>query len=123
MELLCCEPTAHIRYGYKDRVLLQDDRVLKNLLESEEKYLPSCNYFKIVQKEIEPYMRRVVATWMLEVSLMLKNTLFIWQLLFFSWVNSCGSCFVVGLRRAAMRRRSFSLVNELFRPNFIDVTH
>jgi len=68
MELLCCEPASyHIRYGYKDRVLLKDDRVLKNLLASEEKYLPSCNYFKIVQKEIEPYMRRMVATWMLEV--------------------------------------------------------
>lgn len=67
MDLLCCEPGARIRYAYKDRVILKDDRVLKNLLASEEKYLPSCNYFKIVQNEVEPYMRRMVATWMLEV--------------------------------------------------------
>lgn len=67
MDLLCCEPGSRIRYAYKDRVLLKDDRVLKNLLACEEKFLPSCNYFKIVQKEIEPYMRRMVATWMLEV--------------------------------------------------------
>lgn len=68
MDLLCCEPGSRIRYAYKDRALLTDDRVLKNLLASEEKYLPSCNYFKIVQKEIEPYMRKMVSTWMLEVN-------------------------------------------------------
>ena len=71
MDLLCCEPGSRTQYAYKDRVLLNDDRVLKNLLASEDKYLPSCNYFKIVQKEIEPYMRRMVATWMLEVKLSL----------------------------------------------------
>lgn len=69
MELLCCEPGVRVRYAYKDPVILKDDRVLKNLLACEEKYLPSCNYFKIVQTEVEPYMRRMVATWMLEVSI------------------------------------------------------
>ncbi|XP_031570714.1 G1/S-specific cyclin-D2-like [Actinia tenebrosa] len=67
MELLCCEPGVRVRYAYKDPVILKDDRVLKNLLACEEKYLPSCNYFKIVQTEVEPNMRRMVATWMLEV--------------------------------------------------------
>ena len=67
MELLCCEG-PRIRYAYQDPVLLQDDRVLRNLLTCEDKYIPSCRYFNIVQKEIEPHMRRMVTTWMLEVN-------------------------------------------------------
>lgn len=66
MDLLCCEG-PRINHGYADPVLLEDDRVLKNLLACEEKYLPSCCYFKIIQNEVEPYMRRMVATWMMEV--------------------------------------------------------
>lgn len=66
MDLLCCEG-PRINHGYQDPVLLEDDRVLKNLLACEEKYLPSCCYFKIIQNEVEPYMRRMVATWMMEV--------------------------------------------------------
>ena len=67
MELLCCEG-PRVRYAYQDPVLLRDDRVLRNLLTCEDKYIPSCSYFKIVQKEIEPHMRRLVTTWMLEVN-------------------------------------------------------
>lgn len=37
------------------------------MLKAEENYLPSPNYFKCVQKEIIPKMRKIVATWMLEV--------------------------------------------------------
>ena len=66
MDLLCCEG-PRTSYGYKDPVVLQDDRVLRNLLACEEKYIPSCCYFQIVQKETEPYMRRIVAAWMHEV--------------------------------------------------------
>lgn len=66
MDLLCCEG-PRIKYAYRDPVILQDDRVLKNLLACEENYLPSCNYFNIVQTEVEPQMRKTVATWMLEV--------------------------------------------------------
>lgn len=95
MELLCCEPSSHIRYGYKDRVLLKDDRVLKNLLASEEKYLPSCNYFKIVQKEIEPYMRRMVATWMLEVPIIECNAQIHYN-------NRIGVDFIRGLTRVCL---------------------
>ncbi|KAK2101456.1 hypothetical protein P7K49_019122 [Saguinus oedipus] len=65
MELLCCEVDP-IRRAVRDRNLLQDDRVLQNLLTIEERYLPQCSYFKCVQKDIQPYMRRMVATWMLE---------------------------------------------------------
>lgn len=66
MELLCCEVDP-VRRAVRDRNLLQDDRVLQNLLTIEERYLPQCSYFKCVQKDIQPYMRRMVATWMLEV--------------------------------------------------------
>ncbi|XP_001622285.2 G1/S-specific cyclin-D2 [Nematostella vectensis] len=66
MDLLCCEG-PRFRFAYKDPAILKDDRVLTNLLACEERYLPSCNYFKIVQTEVEPHMRKLVATWMLEV--------------------------------------------------------
>ncbi|KFU84817.1 G1/S-specific cyclin-D2, partial [Chaetura pelagica] len=66
MELLCCEVDP-IRRALPDPSLLYDDRVLHNLLTIEERYLPHCSYFKCVQKDIQPFMRRMVATWMLEV--------------------------------------------------------
>lgn len=64
-QLLCCEVDS-IRRAYQD-VNLLTDRVLHTLLRAEENYLPSPNYFKCVQKEIVPKMRKIVATWMLEV--------------------------------------------------------
>ncbi|KAG5848906.1 G1/S-specific cyclin-D1 [Anguilla anguilla] len=63
-QLLCCE--VEIRRAYQDANLLTD-RVLQTMLKAEDTYLPSANYFKCVQKEIVPYMRKIVATWMLEV--------------------------------------------------------
>lgn len=66
MDLLCIEPDS-IKRAFEDRVLLQDDRVLHNLLATEERYLPSPSYFKCVQKDIKPFMRKIVAVWMLEV--------------------------------------------------------
>ncbi|XP_010775649.1 G1/S-specific cyclin-D1 [Notothenia coriiceps] len=64
-QLLCCEVDS-IRRAYQD-VNLLNDRVLNTMLKAEENYLPSPNYFKCVQKEIVPKMRKIVATWMLEV--------------------------------------------------------
>lgn len=64
-QLLCCEVDS-IRRAYQD-VNLLNDRVLQTMLKAEENYLPSPNYFKCVQKEIVPKMRKIVATWMLEV--------------------------------------------------------
>ena len=49
-------------------MLLGDDRVLQNLLATEENYLPSPSYFRCVQKDIESWMRIKVAQWMLEVA-------------------------------------------------------
>ncbi|XP_073687721.1 G1/S-specific cyclin-D2a [Garra rufa] len=66
MELLCLEMDTIIR-ARPDPNLLYDDRVLQSLLTIEERFLPQCSYFKCVQKDIQPFMRRMVATWMLEV--------------------------------------------------------
>ncbi|XP_075401354.1 G1/S-specific cyclin-D1 [Tenrec ecaudatus] len=64
-QLLCCEVEA-IRRAYPDANLL-NDRVLQAMLKAEETCAPSVSYFKCVQKEIVPSMRKIVATWMLEV--------------------------------------------------------
>ena len=64
MELLCLEAAVRAR---PDPVLLGDQRVLQSLLSIEERFLPQFSYFKLFQKELQPYMRRMVATWMLEV--------------------------------------------------------
>ncbi|KAG2462012.1 CCND1 protein, partial [Polypterus senegalus] len=73
-QLLCCEVET-IKRAYQDANLL-NDRVLQTMLKAEENYLPSANYFKCVQKEIVPYMRKIVATWMLEqMELLVLNKL------------------------------------------------
>lgn len=66
MELLCLEMDTIIR-ARPDPNLLCDDRVLQSLLTIEERFIPQNFYFKGVQKDIQPFMRRMVATWMLEV--------------------------------------------------------
>ncbi|XP_032815834.1 G1/S-specific cyclin-D2-like [Petromyzon marinus] len=66
MELICGEG-GRIKRAYVDGHLLQDKRVLPNLLSVEERYVPRASYFKCVQTDIQPFMRRMVATWMLEV--------------------------------------------------------
>lgn len=72
MDLLCCEnATVDLDMkckSYLDPVLLRDDRVLLNLLNLEEKYMPNSSYFSCVQTDVEPRMRDTVAHWMLEVS-------------------------------------------------------
>ena len=52
--------------AFEDPVLLDDDRVLQNLLTIDERFLPSPSYFQF-QKEIKQFMRKMVATWMYEV--------------------------------------------------------
>ncbi|XP_032895614.1 G1/S-specific cyclin-D2 isoform X1 [Amblyraja radiata] len=67
MELLLCCEVATVRRALPDHNLLCDERVLHNLLTLEERCLPACSYFKCVQQDIKPFMRRMLATWMLEV--------------------------------------------------------
>ena len=48
------------------------DRCLKNLLTSQKRYkTPSCSYFNSIQKTLTPQMRKIVAEWVIEVSLIL----------------------------------------------------
>lgn len=67
MELLCVEPAARVPRAGRDPQLLGDRRVLQNLLSQEERYSPRVSYFQCVQREIKPYMRKMLAFWMLEV--------------------------------------------------------
>ncbi|XP_026695055.2 G1/S-specific cyclin-D2-like [Ciona intestinalis] len=67
---LSCEETCVVERtlrAKKDPALLDDPRVLRNLLELEDRYLVSTSYFECVQKDVQPYMRKVVATWMMQV--------------------------------------------------------
>lgn len=66
MDLYCCESSENEAKAYDDPTLLQD-RVLKNLLKTEDRYvLPYTSCFA-VQKEVTPEMRKIVAEWMMEV--------------------------------------------------------
>ncbi|XP_046878723.1 G1/S-specific cyclin-D2b isoform X1 [Hypomesus transpacificus] len=65
MELFCFEDK--VLRAEPDQNILCDDRVLQSLLTIEDRFLPQCSYFKCVQKDIQPYMRRMVASWMHEV--------------------------------------------------------
>ncbi|XP_066999557.1 G1/S-specific cyclin-D2 [Anabrus simplex] len=67
MDLLCVERLSDCRLAERDPVIFEDMRVLQNILNLETLFIPSCNYFGTVQKDIQPFMRKVVTTWMLEV--------------------------------------------------------
>uniref|UniRef100_A0A8C9KXZ0 Cyclin N-terminal domain-containing protein n=1 Tax=Serinus canaria TaxID=9135 RepID=A0A8C9KXZ0_SERCA len=67
MELLCVESAPRAPRAGRDPHLLGDRRVLQNLLSLEERYSPRVSYFQCVQRDIQPYMRKMLAFWMLEV--------------------------------------------------------
>lgn len=68
-DLFCCERLQpDLRKAEKDPVIFVDARVISNLLHLEKQYIPSCDYFTTVQTDMKPFMRKVVTTWMLEVS-------------------------------------------------------
>lgn len=67
MELLCVESAPRVPRAGRDPQLLGDRRVLQNLLSLEERYSPRVSYFQCVQRHIQPYMRKMLAFWMLEV--------------------------------------------------------
>lgn len=71
MDLQCIELSSsnNINNVAKiDEHLYKDLRVINYLLNDEQSFIPICNYFDDMQNDIEPFMRKVVTTWMLEVS-------------------------------------------------------
>jgi hypothetical protein len=50
-----------------DLTLVDQDRTLNSLLNLEDYYRVDANYFIHMQNEIKPWMRKMLATWMLEV--------------------------------------------------------
>ena len=65
---LHCNEAACIKRAYMDPVLVVDDRVLHNMLQTETFYIIQNDYFSLVQKDLQPHMRKIVSEWMLEVS-------------------------------------------------------
>ena len=59
-------------HSKEDPVLLQDTRVLNNLIARQNTQTNFQNsqqdYFKTVQTEVKPHMRKIVSDWMLEVT-------------------------------------------------------
>ena len=54
--------------AFRDLTLVQDDRILQNLLRMQDRSLPPApDYFRYVQRDIRPPMRKIVADWMLQV--------------------------------------------------------
>jgi len=75
--LVCEEGDWSLRQSFRDPVLVEDDRVLENLLATEDHYTLSSSYFRF-QEDIQPYMRKTVAKWMLEViDQTMNNSLYI----------------------------------------------
>jgi len=75
---LCTEevdslPAAPKR-AFRHETLLNDRRVLRNLLAKEDAYMPSGSYF-VFQQEIRPYMRTILTKWMLDVRSLLHSTI------------------------------------------------
>jgi cyclin D2 len=50
-----------------DKNILNDQRLIDNLLLMEDYYRIQSNYFLYVQTEIKPWMRKMLANWMLDV--------------------------------------------------------
>lgn len=66
MELFCIEYKEEPK-ATSDPVFIEDERILKNLMLTEDRNITSSSYFKCFQTDLKPYMREVVVGWMLEV--------------------------------------------------------
>jgi len=55
-----------IQKAHVDPTLLEE-RVFRNMMDTEDCYIADNNYFENVQSEIKPHMRKIVIDWMLEV--------------------------------------------------------
>lgn len=71
VHLLCADACPEVvPVAAADPAIMSDARVLAQLLQLEHHSIPVVDYFansSTVQTQLQPYMRRVVTTWMLEV--------------------------------------------------------
>lgn len=72
MEFKCREEivsTGRIEFKHakEDATMSSDHRIINNLVASEKLTIPHLDYFRFKQKDIQPFMRKMVTTWMLEV--------------------------------------------------------
>lgn len=78
--LWCNEMVCPVAQG--DPVLNGDPRVLQQLIKVERlegkkfRFINSRCYFKEVQDEVQPHMRRILTKWMMEVSIIFFLLLF-----------------------------------------------
>ena len=76
--------------AHNDAVIFRDDRVLESLLRTEQSYMPGGSYFQTTQNDIQPYMRKMVTSWMLEVRPFSSRTSRLFSALLY-FVMCCGS--------------------------------
>ena len=72
--LLCADACPEVvPVAARDPAIMSDRRVLEQLLRLEGYSVPASDYFDASSSssahELQPYMRRVVTTWMLEVNI------------------------------------------------------
>ena len=67
--LYCAESMTSpvIRKAFVDPTFINDHRVLATMLRLEDAYIPDSYFTNGSKKEIKPFMRKIVATWMFEV--------------------------------------------------------
>ena len=66
--LLCAENVSpEAPCVQDDPAIMEDPGVMQNLLALEKTTMPTQAYFEHIQYDIEPFMRKLVTTWMLEV--------------------------------------------------------
>ena len=63
-----CSVMPKVSKAHVDPILLEDSRVFRNMMITEDSYRSDNNYFENIQEEIKPHMRKLVTDWMLEVS-------------------------------------------------------
>lgn len=64
-DLLCAESFCSDKMADKDNVILDDNRVLDHLLQTEVVYMPQIHS---KNSDLDPSTRKIVTKWMLEVN-------------------------------------------------------
>lgn len=70
-----------------DRALDRDPRILLNLQTLERLHAVHTDYFQNVQIDIQPFMRKVVTTWMLEVNSFETYLHFYFRTIYYIYLN------------------------------------